>query len=544
MLLEHAAAEAFEPQALTLCYDQFEVEVAHFLSLTRNASELVNVKRKHLDTLIAESFGAKRELAQLLMLGPDYRLRFQVPAYDALQDSELISSFVAFLDVAVSGLLPHQTSVSLYEAVVVNAVCLDGKRQQKFTRHLARTVTEAQKQSWAEYAQERGLSAVSWDQAVASVFEQVSACKADVVLSANPLDFLLSSEQTTGWNSCYGFDGCHANGGVALARDNFTLLMFLDKSGAFPFTKQARSWVYVPKQATGRDRFVVGFAYGSVAEAQIQAMSNVISSRLAKAQGLENKWKAKTGAKQLYESSHELFYPGQLLTNCGGRASSGNHEDYPVYFDAAVVRAVVLKSSLGEAGVVNCLPALTFEDARCLACGVTTSHNEGFGCESCAPGFYCYCCRETCTGDSYETAGVRTICSDCYDNYYFTCADCDNIENNDEHNDVGGGICDGCLEENYTCCEHCDDYFNEDSEVNNVCPDCVDRHYTCCDDCGNHKENDDVTVISGDDICSSCESQNFTECIACDKPVRTQDLQDECCEGCHTQREEPLGKAA
>lgn len=539
MLLEHTAAEAPEPQARTLCYAQVEVEINQFLNLARNSSSLVKVKREHLDTLIAESFEAKRELAQLLKLGPDYRLRFQVPAYDALQDNHLINSFVSFLRLGVPGLLPNQAEDSLYQAVITNTICLDGKRQLKFTRHLARVVTSEQKQAWADHARNAGLGSVSWDQSVASIFQQVAACRADVVLSANPLDFLLSSEQTTGWDSCYAFDGCHANGGVALARDNFTLLMFLDKSGAYPFEKQARSWVYVPKQFTGWDRFVVGFAYGSVADAQVVAMSNVISSRLAESQVLENKWKAKTGAKQLNESDHELFYPGRLLTNCGGRAVGGNHEDYSVYFDASVARVVVLKASL-EGKIIEHLPKLAFENARCLACGVTTSHNESFACDSCAPGFHCDCCSERCSGNSYETSSDDTICSSCYENRYFTCTSCDNIEDNDEYNSVGNGICNNCLEENYTCCKICDEYFDDDDEtgVSNVCSDCVNSHYTCCDDCGTYEKNDDVSEIAGDDICSSCVSRNFTECAVCDEPARTQNLQDKCCEDCHAQREE------
>ena len=82
--------------------------------------------------------------------------------------------------------------------------------------------------------------------------------------------------------------------------------------------------------------------------------------------------------------------------------------------------------------------------------------------------------------DTYTTNDYRIICSDCYDDNYSTCDDCDRIYPNSEINYiVGSNVCDTCRDENYATCPHCGEWFNVESGYRD------DENNTmyCCEEC-------------------------------------------------------------
>lgn len=105
----------------------------------------------------------------------------------------------------------------------------------------------------------------------------------------------------------------------------------------------------------------------------------------------------------------------------------------------------------------------------------------------------CYDCDEEIdldNDDYYETDDGNIICSDCYDNHYFTCNDCGRIYNYDEERyveDLGYSVCSNCAYDHYYSCCECGDLVSEDSThfLN-------DRCY--CDRC---YEEGDYGIIGG-----------------------------------------------
>jgi len=104
----------------------------------------------------------------------------------------------------------------------------------------------------------------------------------------------------------------------------------------------------------------------------------------------------------------------------------------------------------------------------------------------------CVECGEMIQGESVEIDG-QYYCSDCFNDNYFYCDDCEKIESRDN----GYWI---------------------DRESKMICEDCCNNHYVYCHDCSEYVHEDDCYYVTGRDyyICEDCrDSGDYITCESC-----------------------------
>lgn len=138
---------------------------------------------------------------------------------------------------------------------------------------------------------------------------------------------------------------------------------------------------------------------------------------------------------------------------------------------------------------------------------------------------FCFeCGREVENGEYYTTANGKIICDSCYDNYYFTCNDCEQIFRQEDEiflEYYEYPICGECLDNNYYECSDCGNYhmIDETHELSNgaiICGNCYDfGNYGTCRECGGLFHGDDVRYNDSDDeyYCCDCYSNLFDDRI-------------------------------
>lgn len=550
-----------------MSYENFEAEFKTLMGLVPRV-----VAREHLHSLMLEGMEAKAELSKALGVGDDGRKVFEIGSSDFLEQNDLYKAIRRFLQIHMVLDVPQAMDLEDDEAptnqdnfwlsaFLDNNVVLTGKKQGiKLTKAVAKAMTPELKEMWTDFAQEyphylRG-SLLKWDTAISTIFESLSATKCEVVISTNPLDMILASEQCEFEKSCFQFSGCHANGTLAYIRDKITAFVYIrakDKT-EFPFYKKARAWVYVPES---RRKFLLANFYGSVADAQVRAISDAISTSLAEHAGVENLWQAIMG-KRGHKEDHKLYYPKHLIANAGYRGCDDDEDgdvdhspfspnDFAVWFDRNVMRFAMLKADLDENEKPEShLPKLKFKSAVCLSCGETTDHNDELQCEECInkhtqcscegcdarineidgayvdDDFYCVNCAnarsyvcDRCFNrrggtPAHRNAEARPVCNYCYTNYYSACQGCSRVCSNSTLSYVRdrGDYCDSCLETSAVrCCECYHRVHNDDAvdfEGASYCRSCADAYVPECEECDNRVRREDTRYIDGVHLCQTC----------------------------------------
>ena len=127
------------------------------------------------------------------------------------------------------------------------------------------------------------------------------------------------------------------------------------------------------------------------------------------------------------------------------------------------------------------------------------------------------------------------------------CADCSTeIDNDDYLNDCDKPICESCCE-NYFQCEGCNDTFhNYDSYVGNdscYCSDCYNDRYSTCDDCDTAVRSDTMSTVRNRRgweiaVCESCSS-DYYHCDACGEYVHEDNYEgNDLCVDCSNDNED------
>lgn len=540
---------------MTVPYKNYEVEFAKLMELVPQV-----VEREHLHALMLEGIEAKSELSEVLGVGEDGRKVFEIGSNDFLLESNLYNLVKRFLEyygvLAIPDLheitddeAPSDRNNFWLSAFLDNNVVLAGKKQgMKLTKAIAKSMTPELKEKWRDYA--AGYPSyltgppLNWDTAISSIFESLAATKCEVVISTNPLDMILASEQCEFEKSCFQFCGCHANGTLAYIRDSITAFVYIrDKNTTkFPYYKKARAWVYVPPS---RRKFLLANFYGSVADAQVRAISDMISTSLAAHAGADNVWRAIMG-KRVHAEGHKLYYPKHLIANAGYRGCDDNdnddidhetfsHSDRSVWFDRNVMRFAMLKEDLfDDDKPENHLPKLIFKDARCLSCGDTTNHNEKLQCDNCEDGharIRCHDCGSRTRENDGDYVADDFYCEDCVDDYSFGCNHCGNrFPGSSEHEtSAGSPLCNRCHREYYSLCTGCEttrrsDYMHNIEGRGQYCDPCFLRESTRCVECYARVHNDDVIHAHGYGYCEDCVDKHYPECETCEARVPIADM--------------------
>lgn len=343
-------------------------------------------------------------------------------------------------------------NISLRDCITSNKVNIKN-REMRFSKWILGLVTQAQYEEALGYLREknyfdqlRGKAKESIEALVTQMVEDGQNTQRRVMITANPLDILLSAT-CAGYRSCHALDGEWASGNVGYTQTPFVFMiaMLQPHPVTFPFMKISRMFGYLKMPEA--NRFVLARAYGTFGQAQLDQINSMLTEILAEriSPDTDSKWISATGGSFGGQS-----YDMSLISYAG----KDSHEmPRPIYFDHAVSMVTAQdtenlqmmienyrnRSGRAKAGVREIFHAIEygmqFPRTPCTACGKNHEHGYSLVCESCirkAPrcqGGHCgqvYIHTPARPGVSAELNG-QVLCMTCFDRNAFTCHECTKV---------------------------------------------------------------------------------------------------------------------
>lgn len=498
-------------------YAEFERELDALVRLYHRHD--ANIDPRHVRRVVEEGWAAKVHLRDVLGLGPDLRVQFKTqPTVDDLYRHPFIDRVATFIDSVINPLTWSEVGGNIYAALIAGKVVHKG-RELRLGKFLAGRIPE---EAWAAerekfrdryalYMLKRDADPAELDKrtfndALSKALELVSHLGRDTILSFNPLDILLASEQA-GFRSCHRFGGEYGNGPIAYARDGFTGIVFhadLQREPRFPYFKVGRAMVYITHPYAA---YTIGRGYGSLDRNHtgVKAISEFIGDRIAASQKVPSTWVGK--------ANHQ--YDGEV-----------HNYQTPIYFDFIVSRYTYHKDLTADERYPA--PDLHFEVARCLYCGDLTDEPEGLACWDCTKKVKCDQC-----GGSFnpEDEGIyfenEYYCNSCEERLLHYCEGCEEINHAEEiqrvYDRYGRPVyrCSWCVQREYRECEDCRDIHHEEcgqySEYHNkwVCDECL-AAYSQCEACDDLIADDEIAETKdGLRLGPCCIKNDHMECPGC-----------------------------
>lgn len=201
-----------------------------------------------------------------------------------------------------------------------------------------------------------------------------------------------------------------------------------------------------------------------------------------------HKYKLVKGRLDIYHHFATNDYDGRLDSTDGYIGEEGMCSWCGGDFSEDCLTTLMVNSSVGDESFCDeCLENNFF---RCMECRNYQVYDEG---------------TEITT--HIHLRGTRIVCDSCLSGGgYSDCRECGDWFNNDEILTVDGGeYCSECAEQHFTLCEDCDDWVSESHVVDGkfVCEDCLDS-YCKCEDCGEHLTIYQVIEKEGGYKCIDC----------------------------------------
>jgi formylmethanofuran dehydrogenase subunit E len=348
--------------------------------------------------------------------------------------------------------------------------------------------------SWQEYM---NLEYKRRNEVFLQVFyDNLSRSKTNYVLTCDPLELLCASEFTSGWSSCYTFNGRYGGSPSAMARNKFTLMAYTFSSDVR--RKTGRFWIHLDLQNVLRSvlRFSLIHSYGLFPESLVTSIRRELQGMLSTWQGIENKWKFTTH-------------------NCD---RVRQYADGPApYRDSPFM--LVRHASLPAKDFAF---AINHSNPTCFVCGNEHDTSE-FICSDCDEESICSNCNEAMNEDNSYSHGGEYYCEHCYYELFSNCNHCGDVEPNDDMHYIDGrgeSVCSHCLNRHYSYCHVCGEYFPNDEVQESpsgrtVCDDCFNEKYVTCEDCGKVMEMDDACQFDGSTYCEVCLDDHAINCADC-----------------------------
>lgn len=139
---------------------------------------------------------------------------------------------------------------------------------------------------------------------------------------------------------------------------------------------------------------------------------------------------------------------------------------------------------------------------------------------------FCKNCAGLFTEEELVEIDGELYCSDCVDELFVQCRECEAYVSKAEHPTEYGGnyYCYDCWKDLFTECRECGCTFrSEEAEENSdgewVCPDCLERYYNKCYNCGNYEREETLNVVNGNAYCENCLDDLFVQCRECDEYI-------------------------
>ncbi|WP_026487618.1 hypothetical protein [Caldanaerobius polysaccharolyticus] len=325
--------------------------------------------------------------------------------------------------------------------------------------------------------------------------------KVTVVVSLDPLDFLLASESTTGWRSCHALDDCYRAGNMAYMMDGYTAIAYAyqhthDYMGHELPRKLWRQWVFIDVEH--------GTAFFQKQYPCEREQFSAVARRLV-AHALAHKW----GVEPNWTVSRN---PVVSIINDSGLP----------YIDPT---SSLIKLKADGVQVATLYISKT---PPCPVCGAEMDNTEALACSSCTGLWECYACGEMYNEDElYVGADDNYYCERCWDERFIRCYHCDEvIWAEDSYCGADGEYyCEECWEDRFITCYHCGEtIWQEDAlegaDGNLYCRDCWEDRFVTCYCCEEVIWWDDaITGPYGYAYCDDCFYEYFVECANCGEPI-------------------------
>jgi len=369
-----------------------------------------------------------------------------------------------------------------------------------------------------KYAKESGLlEKIGQNEQLNSVFsiflQSIRAEKLTFRISAHPLDYLLISENTTGWRSCHSLDGIHRSGNLSYLLDQSTVVAYAYKSfGEFMGIswprKMWRQLIFIDV-----DNAVAVFQreYPDRNKNFATTIRKIVEKLLAKYHNVENaKWYLRENPVDPVEICSRLPYVDYSEMRI--RLDAVSPESPP----PIKVGARVPCPNCGQYSVLDpqsflCSNCEEKETVRCANCGFILNENDALWydnepfCEDCWNDLFSYCDN----------------CGEYYPREYIT------------RGPDGNFYCETCLESLFERCENCGEYFSRDNlsegpDNRYYCENCFLSIFSPCDICDEYHENADLIEYCGLRICRECFRKLFligvSQCDVCGCTVEDEEL--------------------
>jgi hypothetical protein len=347
--------------------------------------------------------------------------------------------------------------------------------------------------------------------------------KITVVLSINPLDYLISSNHTTGWRSCHSWcDGEYRAGSLSYMTDEVSAVAYayLD-NGPYKHNKvEISSWpIKKWRQMVFFDKanssIVFSREYPSQNAAFAKATRKIAYTVIDRFNKLET-----SKYTTISYANAQTYAENEVVSNNTGAKFTINNLGGGYYDSPTLVAKLNDKGAMPNINIGFPYP--------CPACGVAKADTRRShllcNCPSKGNTHTCSKCGERFEDEDnlYSYRGAM-YCEDCLDDISCVCEGCgERISRDDSNSYDGYNYCSGCFDERYCYCEECESDFpredevcvrSEDGEEFYCCSHCAENKYKYCVEC--EKWYETATHVNGEHVCAKCLAKNYTKCPSC-----------------------------
>jgi hypothetical protein len=308
------------------------------------------------------------------------------------------------------------------------------------------------------------------------------------VLSVNPIDYLLMSNGT-GWKSCHNLDdGCYQAGTMSYMCDGTSMIFFTsenDEEDVQLAEKITREVFCYSNGKLLQSRLYPDCSNEETKQNYRQIVQQIFSDCLC----LPNIWRLEKNFDIVLENTEtnidSLHYSDYTYSHYNPNISfikdfEGNDEKI---FIGSSSYCIECGEKLFDAGYLSCCSA----GYKCDDCGRSVHEDDviwigdSHYCSNCVS--YCDRCGEYTRQSITEVAGKYDyVCSNCLEDYYTYCEDCEIYYPNDDTFFIEAEdkyVCDSCLATNYFYCDSCHQYYNnshkKDHKEQHYCEECFEE---------------------------------------------------------------------
>lgn len=355
--------------------------------------------------------------------------------------------------------------------------------------------------------------------------------KTKLVISVDPLDFLLASNATTGWRTCHALDGEYAAGNLSYLFDSHTLIAYAYRDYTISYgievpRKLWRQWIFLDVENA-----VALFQkqYPSEIEAFAKEIRKIVGRLLKQHHNIDGKWTFKKWEKdreeRYYFNQAELAYPDPTDSYIYFKNFSPEKEDWLIKVGEYPL-CPLCGGTIDIKDRLYCSRCAGY--VRCNSCGRFIPEDDAFFgpdgriyCKDCDLKLFTVC--EYCETKIWREDAVLSpegdyLCHECFDASYVRCSHCGRIiPRDDVYEGPNGEVCClGCKQDLSAICEFCGaEVWKEEAllspEGDYMCPECFEENCNVCNSCGKVIWADETKWFNSEPYCETCYQKKIKE---------------------------------